>query len=72
MHCKTPSHPVAGAGLDVYWEEPPDPNDPIFGYNVLATPHIVGSTDVSMKGIVKTVAENIRRLEKDLKPLYLK
>jgi phosphoglycerate dehydrogenase-like enzyme len=62
---------IAGAGLDVFWEEPPDPNDPIFNYNVMATPHIAGSTDVSMSGIVKVVAENIRRLEKKLKPLYL-
>ena len=62
---------IAGAGLDVFWEEPPDPNDPIFNYNVIATPHIAGSTDVSMRGIVKVVAENIRRLEKNLKPLYL-
>jgi phosphoglycerate dehydrogenase-like enzyme len=37
----------------------------------MATPHIAGSTDVSMRGIVKAVAENIRRLEKNLKPLYL-
>ena len=63
---------IAGAGLDVFWEEPPDPNDPIFNYNVMATPHIAGSTDVSIRGIVKVVAENIRRLEKNLKPLYLK
>ena len=62
---------IAGAGLDVFWKEPPDPNDPIFNYNVMATPHIAGSTDVSMRGIVKVVAENIRRLEKNLKPLYL-
>jgi len=65
------SRKIAGAGLDVFWEEPPDPNDPIFSYNVMATPHIAGSTDVSMRGIVKVVAENIRRLEKNLKPLYL-
>ncbi len=63
---------IAGAGLDVFWEEPPDPNDPIFAYNVLATPHIGGSTDVSMRGIVKAVAENIRRIEDNQKPLHLK
>jgi phosphoglycerate dehydrogenase-like enzyme len=54
---------IAGAGLDVFWEEPPDPHDPVFQCNVLATPHIAGSTDVSMEGIAGTVAENIRRLE---------
>jgi len=63
---------IAGAGLDVFWEEPPDPNDPIFGHNLLATPHIAGSTDVSMYGIVEVVAENIRRLERNQEPLYLK
>ena len=63
---------IAGAGLDVFWEEPPDPNDPIFNYNVLATPHVGGSTDVSLQGIVRAVAENIRRVENNQEPLYLK
>jgi phosphoglycerate dehydrogenase-like enzyme len=66
------SDAIAGAGLDVFWEEPPAPDDPIFGYNVLATPHIAGSTDVSMRGIANVVAENIQRLEKNQEPLYLK
>lgn len=60
---------IAGAGLDVFWEEPPDPQDPIFKFNVMATPHIAGSTDVSMAGIVDAVAENIRRLELGKPPL---
>ena len=63
---------IAGAGLDVFWEEPPDPQDPIFRYNVMATPHIAGSTDVSMDGIVKVVAENIRRVGQRIEPLYRK
>ena len=63
---------IAGAGLDVFWEEPPDPDDKIFQYNVIATPHIAGSTDVSMQGIVKVVAENIRRLADNQTPLYSK
>jgi phosphoglycerate dehydrogenase-like enzyme len=62
---------IAGAGLDVFWEEPPDPEDPIFRYNVLATPHIGGSTGVSIMGIVAAVAENIRRVAKTQAPLYL-
>jgi len=61
---------IAGAGLDVFWEEPPDPDDPIFNYNIIATPHVGGVTDVSIQGIVKVVAENIRRVAKGMKPLY--
>jgi phosphoglycerate dehydrogenase-like enzyme len=53
---------IAGAGLDVFWQEPPDPADPIFDHNVIATPHIAGATDISAKGILKGVSENIRRL----------
>ena len=63
---------IAGAGLDVFWEEPPDPADPVFSYNVLATPHIAGSTDNSMRGIVRVVTENIRRLADGREILYTK
>jgi phosphoglycerate dehydrogenase-like enzyme len=66
------SEEIGGAGLDVFWEEPVDPDDPIFSYNVLATPHIAGATDISIQGIVKAVAENIRRLEEGQEPLYQK
>jgi phosphoglycerate dehydrogenase-like enzyme len=62
---------IAGAGLDVFWEEPPSPDDPVFNFNVLATPHVGGVTDISMKGIVKAVAENIRRVDNNQPPLYL-
>jgi phosphoglycerate dehydrogenase-like enzyme len=63
---------IAGAGLDVYWEEPVDPADPVFKYNVFTTPHIGGSTDISITGIVKIVAENIQRVQKKQQPLYAK
>lgn len=66
------SQKIAGAGLDVFWEEPPDPEDPIFSYNVLVTPHIAGATDVSVRGIVAAVAENLNRIEKNEEPLNLK
>ncbi len=60
---------IAGAGLDVFWSEPFDPNDEIFQYNVLATPHIGGATDVSLQGIAKRVAENVNRLRRGEAPL---
>ena len=53
---------LAGAGLDVFWQEPPEPDDSLFHYNVIATPHIGGVTDNSMNGIVAGVCENLRRL----------
>jgi hypothetical protein len=53
-------------------KNPPDPNDGIFKYNVMSTPHIGGSTDVSMNGIVKVVSQNILRLEKNQTLLYSK
>jgi phosphoglycerate dehydrogenase-like enzyme len=37
---------------------------------VFTTPHIGGSTDVSITGIVHAVADNIRRVEKNQEPLY--
>ena len=62
---------IAGAGLDVFWEEPPAPDDPIFSFNVLATPHVAACTDVAMQGIVSAVAGNIRRLDTGQPILYL-
>lgn len=53
---------IAGAGLDVFWREPPDPEDEIFRYNVVATPHVAGATDISAAGILEGVTTNIQRL----------
>ncbi len=61
---------VAGAGLDVFWEEPPDPRNPLFAQNVIVTPHIAGVTDASYIGIAKIVAENIQRYARGDAPLF--
>lgn len=60
---------IAGAGLDVFWYEPFDPNDPIFAYNVIGTPHVGGATDLSLRGIAATVVENINRVRHGGPPL---
>ena len=60
---------IAGAGLDVFWQEPFDPTDEIFSYNVIATPHVGGATDLSLQGIAKKVADNINRVRRGETPL---
>jgi D-3-phosphoglycerate dehydrogenase len=48
---------IAGAGIDVYWQEPPDPADPLFSLdNVVATPHLGGVTHEALARIADRVA----------------
>ncbi|HLJ83097.1 MAG TPA: 2-hydroxyacid dehydrogenase [Candidatus Eremiobacteraceae bacterium] len=61
---------VAGAGLDVFWEEPPDPRHPLFKENVIATPHIAGVTDASYVGIAQVVADNVKRYARGEAPRF--
>lgn len=61
---------IAGAGLDVFWEEPVDPDDPIFRHNVIALPHVGSVTDTSADGIAQAVAENVRRIARGEAPLH--
>ncbi|MSR14795.1 MAG: hydroxyacid dehydrogenase [Gammaproteobacteria bacterium] len=60
---------VAGAGLDVFWHEPFDPDDPLLNEHVIATPHIGGATDASLTGIGRAVVENINRLRRGEEPV---
>ena len=61
---------LAGAGLDVFWEEPVDPESPLLACNVIATPHVAGLTDSSCAGIALTVAGNIRRVSEGVAPQF--
>jgi len=61
---------LAGAGLDVFWREPPDASNPLFAHNVIATPHVAGVTDVSYEGIAHVVADNIERYRRGEAPLH--
>lgn len=54
---------IAGAGLDVYWDEPPDPDDEIFRLDtVVATPHVGGTTLEAMDRIATRVAALLTEL----------
>ncbi|GAA5169039.1 D-glycerate dehydrogenase [Pseudonocardia eucalypti] len=53
---------LAGAGLDVTWQEPADPDDDLLRHNVSLTPHIGGVTVESYAAMAETFAENVRGL----------
>ncbi len=51
---------LAGAGLDVFDQEPPDPGNPLFGLpNVLCTPHIASTTTYAEAQMGVIAAHNI-------------
>ncbi|RDU36560.1 hydroxyacid dehydrogenase [Neobacillus piezotolerans] len=63
---------IAGAGLDVFAPEPPEPDDPILSLpNIIATPHIGGTTVECNYIMSTTVAKNILKAVKGEKPDYV-
>jgi phosphoglycerate dehydrogenase-like enzyme len=54
---------LGGVGLDVQWDEPADPADPLYADpRVIATPHVAGSTEESFGRITDVVIDNLERL----------
>ncbi len=54
---------LGGAGLDVFWDEPWDPNDPLYQRpNVVVMPHVGGSTEENMSRMAAIVSTNVTRV----------
>lgn len=52
---------IAGAGLDVYAEEPPCPDNPLWGMdNVIMTPRIGGMSDIYAQQALPLLVDNLR------------
>jgi len=62
---------IAGSGLDVYSQEPVDPDNPLLAMrNVVATPHVAGSTRQNSEGIGRILADNLLLFKKGKAPLH--
>jgi phosphoglycerate dehydrogenase-like enzyme len=63
---------LSAAGLDVLETEPPDATDPLLQLpNVVFTPHVGGQSDSVWPRIVRTCFQNIERVSRGERPLYL-
>lgn len=62
---------IAGAGLDVFADEPLDPKHPLRRCpNVLLTPHTAGQTREAMERMVETMLDNIQRVASGEEPRF--
>lgn len=62
---------LGGVGLDVFWQEPWDPGDPLFAHpRVAVLPHVAGSTEEAFDAIARVCADNIRRVLRGEEPLH--
>lgn len=60
---------IAGAGFDVFWDEPADPNDTLLGLdNFVLTPHIAGWTKEFVQKSVSTMCKNISLVSRGDRP----
>jgi phosphoglycerate dehydrogenase-like enzyme len=62
---------IAGAGLDVFAQEPPDPANPLLALpNVILTPHIAAGTRDSYQTKLRAAFANMARVARGEPPLH--
>jgi phosphoglycerate dehydrogenase-like enzyme len=63
---------IAGAGLDVFDQEPPPPNNPLFALqNVVLTAHFAGPTWDNQYTRFRNAFDNCQRVVRGEKPLWV-
>ena len=63
---------IAGTGLDVFDQEPPDPDNPLFSLdNVVLTAHLAGPTVESSTARLRNAFDNVERVQRGEAPLWV-
>jgi glyoxylate reductase/D-3-phosphoglycerate dehydrogenase len=72
MHAALAAGKIAGAGLDVFDEEPPPANNPLFTLdNVVLTAHLAGPTWESNEARLRNGFDNVQRVARGEAPLWV-
>jgi phosphoglycerate dehydrogenase-like enzyme len=63
---------IAGAGIDVFDQEPPPADNPLFSMaNVVVTPHFAGPTWDNQRARFRNGFDNVQRVARGEKPLWI-
>jgi phosphoglycerate dehydrogenase-like enzyme len=72
LHEALSSGQIAGAGLDVFPQEPPSPSEPVLSLdNVVLTPHLAGANRETRMKQVRNAFDNVLRVSRGERPAWV-
>jgi phosphoglycerate dehydrogenase-like enzyme len=72
LHEALSSGKIAGAGLDVFPQEPPSPSEPVLSLdNVVLTPHLAGASRETRVKQTRNAFDNVLRTHRGERPLWV-